>query len=183
MRLGIDLDGVVADFDGEWIRRYNAEFGTALTLDAISHWDVYPEITRFADMDGFWDWLRGSDGPRIFRSLEPYDSAIAALRRLRANGHDIVVLTSRPDWAVSDTFAWIAEHSVPTREIHVLHAKWRVACDVYLDDAPHTLRQLRHQRTGALVCRFVRPWNEPLSEVGDIADWEAFEALVAAHNR
>ncbi len=183
MRLGIDLDGVVADFDGCWIGRYNAEFGAALTPDAVCHWDVYPEITHFADMARFWKWIRSGDGPGIFRNLVPYDGAIAALRRLRAGGHDIVVLTSRPDWAVSDTFAWIATHEVPTREVHLISEKWRVACDAYLEDAPHTLRRLAKERPGALTCRFVRPWNGPLPGIRDIADWAAFEALVATHDR
>jgi uncharacterized HAD superfamily protein len=40
MRLGIDLDGVVADFTGGWIRYYDDHFGTALTTDLVTSWDA-----------------------------------------------------------------------------------------------------------------------------------------------
>ena len=35
MRLGIDLDGVVADFNAGWISRYNREFEANLTTDMV----------------------------------------------------------------------------------------------------------------------------------------------------
>ena len=35
LRLGIDLDGVVADFNGGWMRRYNVEHGTSLDPDHV----------------------------------------------------------------------------------------------------------------------------------------------------
>jgi 5'(3')-deoxyribonucleotidase len=183
MRLGIDLDGVVADFDGAWIDRYNAEFNTAITPDAVSHWDVYPEITHFADMRAFWRWVRRDDGPGIFRRLQPYDGAIAALHDLHQARHHIAVLTSRPQWAAADTSAWITEHQIAADEVHLLSDKWRVPCDLYLDDAPHTLQSLAAERPHSLICRFVRPWNRPLLGVTDIADWPAFEALIAHQDR
>jgi hypothetical protein len=90
-----------------------------------------------------------------------------------------VVITTKPDWAVHDTLAWIADHRIPTREVHITRRKDRVPCDVYLDDAPHLLKQLRTARPGALICRFVRPWNRPVTGVRDVTDWAEFEALVA----
>ncbi len=93
-------------------------------------------------------------------------------------GHDIVVLTTKPDWAVHDTFAWIAEHRLPTREVHVLDDKWRVPCDVYLDDAPHQIELIHRARPEAVVCRFVRPWNRPVAGTRDVHDWGEFVSLV-----
>ncbi len=178
MRLGIDLDGVVADFNGGWIRRYNAEFRAAVALDAVRHWDGIPETTHFADMAEFWDWARDHDGASVFRHLDPYPQALDTLRRLDRVGHQIVILTFKPDWAIPDTFAWLAHHRVPTREVHVLDDKHRVPCHVYLDDAPHQLERISAGRPDAVVCRFVRPWNRPVPGTQDIASWPEFETLV-----
>lgn len=179
MRLGIDLDGVVSHFNKGWIDRYNAEFGTTIPLDAVTAWDGIAPLTHFADMDEFWDWARDLPGGSLFRHLEAYDGAVPALERLAAD-HDIVIITSKPAWAVWDTYAWIADQKLPTREVHVvdIHAeKWTVSCDMYLDDAPHHIEAIPRNRPDAHMCRFVRPWNEAVPGVHDIHDWAEFETL------
>ncbi len=178
MRLGIDLDGVVADFNSGWMRRYNEQFGTELDPSMVTTWNAMLGLTRFASMQEFWSWAHGSDGPSIFRDLPVFPDAVPALRRLSVD-HDIVILTTKPRWAIHDTFAWIAEHRVPTREVHMITRKWEVDCDVYLDDAPHLLPRLVVSRPNATIARFVRPWNQPVDGVHDVDDWPAFEELVA----
>jgi len=177
MRLGIDLDGVVADFNSGWVARYNAEFGTGLTSGQVVSWNAMEDLTHFEDMGAFWDWAAGDNGHSIFRHLETYPDALPALDRL-SRGHDVVILTTKPDWAVHDTFAWIADHGIPTREVHMTNRKWRVPCDVYLDDAPHQVEGLHLNRPEAVVCRFVRPWNHPVAGTRDVHDWDEFVTLV-----
>ena len=126
MRLGIDLDGVVADFNSGWVTRYNQEFGTDIPLDAMRAWNGIPALTHFRDMGEFWRWARDHGGHSMFRHLETYPGAVDQLSSLRRKGHDVVILTSKPNWAVHDTFAWIADHRIPTREVHILEEKWRV---------------------------------------------------------
>lgn len=177
MRLGIDLDGVVADFNSGWIRRYNAEFGADVAFDAVVAWDGIPALTHFRHMGEFWDWAKDHDGQTLFRHLETYEGALETLARL-SRAHQIVVITTKPGWAVHDTFAWISDRRFPTREVHITRQKWSVDCDVYLDDAPHVLQDLVTARPQAMVCRFVRPWNEPVRGVVDVHSWDDFEHLV-----
>lgn len=177
MRLGIDLDGVVADFGGGWIRRYNLDFGTGIDPGTPHAWGGATELTHFQTMHEFWEWIRDSQEGTIFRSLEPYEGALDALHRL-AKRHQIVIVTTKPRWAVHDTFAWIAEHRIPTREVHMTREKWLVDVDVYLDDAPHVLSELVTRRRDALVCRYVRSWNEPIEGAIDIATWQDFELVI-----
>jgi 5'(3')-deoxyribonucleotidase len=177
VRLGIDLDGVVSDFNEGWMSRYNAEYGTALTPDMVTTWDAMIPLTRFADVDEFWSWAEQGSDPRLFRNLPLFPGALASLQRLSLN-HDIVIITTKPAWATSDTFAWIADNAIPTREVHITDEKWRVDCDVYLDDGPHNLASFARERPDRTTCRFVRPWNEAVSGTVDIVDWDSFETLV-----
>lgn len=176
MRLGIDLDGVVADFNAGWMERYNRHFAGALTPDQVVHWDGLVPITHFTDMDEFWAWAQEGTSS-IFRELPCYDGACDTLAGL-AHDHDVVVISSKYDWAIPDTLEWLAEHRFPTREIHFTWNKPSVDCDVYLEDAPHNLERLVRERPQATVCRFVRPWNSPLDGTIDVRDWPEFAAVV-----
>ena len=117
-------------------------------------------------------------GASIFRILEPYHGAIDALDRL-AGDHRVVIVTTKPSFAVHDTYEWLAQHRVPTTEVHIVDDKTTVDCDVYLDDADHNLSALRDAHPAATVCRYVRPWNEHHDDVTDIEEWDDFERVVA----
>jgi 5'(3')-deoxyribonucleotidase len=180
LRLGIDLDGVVADFNRGWMDRYNQAHGTALDPSRIVGWDGLHQLTGFASMDAFWAWARNGGSPgsaSVFRDLPLMPEAIETLKRL-ASRHRIAVLTARFDWAIPDTLAWLADVGVPAREIHFVSEKQQVACDVYLDDAPYQLEALVNGRPDATVCRAVRPWNLPMAGVLDVHTWSEFADIV-----
>lgn len=180
LRLGIDLDGVVADFNRGWMQAYNLRFGAELVPEMVTTWDSPLELTHFPDMPAFWRWARNHGGHSIFRHLEPYPTALDTLRELDAAGHHVVVITAKPDWAVHDTFEWLADHRIPTREVHITEAKHRVDCDVYLDDSPEQVQRITAARSAtATVCRFVRPWNVPVEGALDVHDWVGFDLVVA----
>lgn len=170
---------MVADFNGGWMRAYNAEFGTELTHDLVQYWDALADLTHFEDIRAFWRWAQDHGGHSIFRHLDCYPDAVETLQRLAEQRNEIVVITAKPRWAVHDTFAWISDHRLPTREVHVRHDKHRVTCDVYLEDSPQQLRDISRARPEATVVRMVRPWNRPVPGVPDVGTWAEFADLVA----
>lgn len=181
MRLGIDMDGVMCDFNAGWMRLHADEFGTDLQPEMVTTWNGLHQLAGFADMDAFWRWAQETEiRPSIFRHLELFPGVIETMERLVGAGHEIVVLTAKPDWAIPDTLRWLADRRVPTREIHFLYDKHRVGCDVYLDDAPSVLQALVRTWPDALVCRMVQPWNRPLEGAVDVTDWAAFERVVGS---
>ncbi len=177
LRLGIDLDGVVANFNAGWMARYNREFGAALDPALVTKWDGLAELTHFDHMGAFWHWARGGDGPSIFRDLPLVDGAAEALATLAVD-HDIVIITAKPRWAIHDTYAWLADNEIPTREVHITSKKWRVPCDVYVEDSPFQLPNIVENRPQATVFRFVRPWNEPVPGARDVTSWPQITRLV-----
>ena len=184
MRLGIDLDGVVAAFNDGWMKIHNEEFGGSLRSEMVTSWNALDALGGFADMDAFWEWARPNEHRQsVFRHLELFPGALETLGGLSAAGHEIVILTSKPDWAVPDTLHWLADRRIPTREVHFVYDKHEVDCDVYLDDAPIVLPGLVRHRAHAVVCRFVRPWNDPLEGVRDVANWSEFHDVVTEQPR
>jgi len=179
LRLGIDLDGVVADFNAGWIRLHNDEFGGQLTPELVTMWNGLHRLAGFDDMDGFWLWARSNeDRPSIFRHLDLLPDALPTLQALDSAGHNVVIISAKPEWAVHETMHWLADNEIPTREVHLTYDKHLVECDVYLDDAPSVLPDLVKHHPDAVVCRFVRPWNEPVHGAVDVHDWAEFHTVV-----
>lgn len=171
--MGVDLDGVVADFTNGWISRYNKAFGAHLKDEQATTWGAPAELTKFRSMTEFWRWARtaGDEGRTLFGSLEPYPGAVDGLRALMDAAH-VAIVTTKPAWAISDTLRWLSELGLPLREVHITSDKPSVACDVYVDDSPLQLRNLRRERPDAVVCRWVRPWNEPRKGLVDVEDFD-----------
>ncbi len=179
LKLGIDLDGVVADFTAGWMRFYNREYGTQLRVEDSTTWDGLVSLTHFESMSEFWRWSADLDGHSVFWHLDTFPGAVQALTQLDADGHHIAILTTKPRFAVHDTFEWLARHRIPTTEVHILEDKWRVECDVYLDDSPHVLPGLVRNRPDRTVCRYVRPWNDPVKGTVDVASFDDFREVVS----
>ncbi len=176
IRIGIDMDGVLADFNTGWMDRYNADFGADLDASMVQQWDGLYTLTHFGSMSEFWTWAQG-DGRSTFRDAPPLPGAIEAVKRI-GRQHRVCIVSSKFDWAIPDSLAWLADHGVPAREVHFLWDKTLAQCDIYLDDAPHQLEELTAGVPEAVVCRMVHPWNDPMEGVVDVHSWEEFEQVV-----
>lgn len=179
MRLGIDLDGVVANFTEGWMRFYNLQHGTTLAESESQRWNDMITLTHFEDMREFWRWASDLDGRSLFWHLNPFPGAVEAINDLHDEGHEIVILTQKPNYAVEDTKEWVAEVGIPASEVHIIDRKWSIDCDVYLDDGPHMVPALVEHRPYRTVCRYVRPWNDPVPGAVDVHDFDEFREVVS----
>ena len=70
------------------------------------------------------------------------------------------------------------ENKIPSKEVHFRDDKWRIDCDIYLDDAPGQLENYIENRPDKVIVRFVRLYNKPLEGVVDVQNWKEFYSLV-----
>ncbi len=112
MRIGLDLDGVVANWERtakDWL---NYHRGTKLNLEEVStSWHSIQESVSKED----WEWLWGDAIKMgLFAELEVFDGAQTFVRGLTQLG-DITILTSRPVHRISfiDTQLWWNENGFP----------------------------------------------------------------------
>ncbi|MDR1859146.1 MAG: 5'-nucleotidase [Treponema sp.] len=179
--LGVDLDGVVGDFYGA-VRKIAAEWLNkpleALTPDVtfgLDEWGIaefggYDRLHRFA--------VTQRD---IFRDMEPIKNAPAILRKLSNQGIRIRIITHRlflkysHRASVTQTVDWLDNYDIPYWDICFMNDKGAVGANVYIDDAPENIVNLRKQGCKTIV--FSNSTNRDLP--GPRADnWLEVERLV-----
>jgi 5'-nucleotidase len=178
--LGVDLDGVCADYTAGFRRVVAADRG------------MPPEALPIERSWGFEEWgldaeefgrlhRRAVTEERMLRSLPVFKGCAETLWRLSDAGVWIRIITHRlyVNWGhaqvVSDTVTWLDQARVPYRDLCFLGNKPDVGADVYIDDAPHNIEALR--RAGNAVIVFDQPYNQYLPGPR-VAGWDEVEELV-----
>ena len=180
--LGVDLDGVCADFYGglrpiaaEWLG-VPTDILPANVSHGLTEWGIdrapggYEALHRFAVTQR-----------NLFRELQPLDRAPVTLRSL--SGHDvrIRIITNRlfikhfHKEAVQQTIEWLDHYDIPYWDLCFMRDKAAVGADLYLEDAPENIEQLRTDGHPTIV--FSNSTNLHL-DGPRAASWEDVESLV-----
>ena len=185
--LGVDLDGTCADFynglrpiAAEWLGVPQDSLTAEVSWD-LPEWGVaqapggYPKLHHFA--------VTQRD---LFRVLKPMPGAPQALRRLSDMGVRIRIITHRlliknfHRVAVQQTVEWLDGHDIPYWDLCFLADKAAVGADLYVEDSPRNVAQLRAEGHPTIV--FTSPTNRHLP--GPRADtWDDVLRLVVGKLR
>jgi 5'(3')-deoxyribonucleotidase len=161
--LGVDLDGVCADYTTAFAGVVADEKGCRPDeLPTERGWDFHE--WGLEDLGGFERLHRMAVlERRIFRDMPMIDGCAETLWRLSDAGVWIRIITHRlvTHWghkvAIGDTVAWLDANSIPYRDLCFLGRKPEVEADLYVDDAPHNVEALRV--AGNQVIVFDQPYN------------------------
>ncbi|MGA7851735.1 MAG: hypothetical protein WCA15_00325 [Candidatus Acidiferrales bacterium] len=179
--MGVDLDGVVADFyealrpvAEEWL---GVPHGT-LTKEVsygLKEWNItgeqYEELHRFAVTQ-----------KEIFATQPPIPGAAATLRKLGFNPSIRVrIITHRlfikytHEICVRQTTEWLEEQGIPYWDICFMKSKGEVGADLYIEDSPSNIDALT--KLGKKVLIFTNSTNRDVR--GERAnDWVEVETFV-----
>jgi len=157
LRVGVDLDGVLAEPMTVWCDMYNKRHGQSLSLEDIRVWEVWKvvKISRdefFRTLDDAWlEWER----------IPATEEGVAEQVNLLREFGTIDVVTGRSVRTVGCAKAWLKARSISydrfVRTESTL-AKIHLDYDVLVDDSPR-LMELIASRSTALGIMYTRPWN------------------------
>ena len=118
MRIGVDLDDVVAECAIPYLRRFAEEFKVELPSEA--GWHTLQEITEVSPEDKDRFRIRTYDGT-FFGDLEMYQDCPAVLECLVAAGHEIYFITARAERRRVITETWLREKGIldHARAVHL----------------------------------------------------------------
>lgn len=168
MVLGVDVDGVLADFNTSFIERIVAVTGVDLFPPRpfdIPLWH-YPEHYGYSvkDMNNVWDSVRAD--PTFWVNLPPYPDtgkSLVYLSGLRRN-HDIYFVTARVGVRCKlQTERWLRKHGFDDATVLITGHKGVIAgalgFGAYIDDNLVNVASMVEQRRPCQTYLLVRPWN------------------------
>ncbi len=179
--IGVDLDGVCADFYGrmraiaaEWfecsLESLTPEVSFGLEEWGIKSPEQYGSLHRFAVTQ------RG-----LFETAPMIRGARSYLRKLSDEGARIRVITHRlfihyfHKASVSQTIDWLDNHGIPYWDLCFMKEKEQVGADIYVEDSPANVASLRGK--GYYTICFGNSTNKSIPPPR-VASWqEAYELI------
>ena len=178
MRIGVDIDGVVANFVAAFIPLVKERFGLALREQDIYVHDLY--LVLGIPPDQVMELIRKT----IRCDLEPYPGAVRGLTRL-CQRHQVTLVTARPADMMDITGKWLARRNIPHH--HLLHFQEglkhenRHAFDVFVDDHLREAFGLVSKVPHIII--FDHPWNRTF-DLGGLfkraRNWRELVSIVEA---
>jgi uncharacterized HAD superfamily protein len=181
MKLGFDIDGVVANTPLAMVTYINEKFNLNLTEDVFKHHDVFSN-TYVEDLEEnekiatamLEEVILNADR---MAAVEIYEDAAQAIRKF-SRYHSIHFITARPESQHKVTIDWMRTNNIPFTTINSLGSdapgggkvgKGKTArslnLDFFIDDSPSNLsdfyRYKKRWRKG--IALLTKPWNENIT--------------------
>lgn len=191
MILGFDIDGTFGHYyggQGNGLRDYcGTKFGIPTeelmtsypTPSSYNLWECgWKNMTSFEE---FWALHLEAVRDGIFAKMDVYDHAVEVMHRLKDAGHTIVMVTARDlgeelaEKVLEDTMTFFTRHNIPFDELVITNVKTGVVADLFVDDAPHNVEQLR--AVGRDVVTFDQSYNRHLDGMR-ASNWLELEEII-----
>lgn len=134
LRIGIDVDEVVAQLHKAWLWRYNSVYGDDLKPEDITDWSIEKFVDRKCGRSIF-HYLT----PDLYEAIDPYPGAWEVVNQLRSLGSIYFVSNSRNQAMTDAKIAWLMRHGFLApdegwRFIPTVESKSAAPVDILIDD-------------------------------------------------
>ena len=180
--LGVDLDGVCADFyagvrpiAAEWLDVQESEL-TPYVSYGFPEWGIDKAPGGYLDFHKFAVTQRD-----LFKRLVPLPGCPQALRRLSKEMVRIRVITHRlyikyfHKQAISQTIDWLDHHGIPYWDLCFMQHKTHVGANLYIEDSEKHI--LDYRRAGGEVVIFSNSTNKHMDGLR-AHSWKQVEEIV-----
>lgn len=172
MKVLIDMDGIVADLLGKWLRVYNDEYGANLCKEDVHCFDMNQAFP------GHLNLVPIIFREKFFDDLEVIDGAQTGVQRIRDAGHDVRFCSAVcSDDSARAKLSWLRRYfDVSSKHVYLCNEKWDVLGDVLIDDKPENQENwLKH--TQKPVFSLEHPYNRHVKGVHLAPDWQELTDL------
>jgi len=203
MKLGLDIDGIVANTSQAMINHANEKYNLNHTIEIFHDHNIFKD--KYTDDDELNEEIAWSMVNDVIHSedallaVEPYEEAVEALMKLQRQ-HELHFITSRRESEQAITIKWMRDNHIPFTTVNCTgpspeggSSKGMLGralnLDFYMDDQDkHLWGMYRFKaRWRKPLALFTRPWNVwmPLDESRfvRVSNWEEVIRHLGIHKR
>ncbi|MHB8126456.1 MAG: 5' nucleotidase, NT5C type [Desulfitobacteriaceae bacterium] len=112
MRIGVDIDGVIADSYSVWLHELNRHYGK--NIPVLEDYDIHLVFdVPWDDMNDFFK----QNTEQLFSMPQPMQGAKEGLETLLDDGHEVIYITARVPEEKEVTLRWLQKYQIPYEHI------------------------------------------------------------------
>lgn len=186
-RLGVDVDGVLADFNVGFHRLLEERTNRGIPYQEPTVW-AWPTAWGYTreEESAAWEWVKHNE---FWALLQPMPElaltpAVSVLLGLAVNGHPVYFMTNRPgNGAWHETIYWLVKHGFPKPMVMItpeLETKFKnevigkepskgyiakgLDLTHFIDDKPGNCVDVKQKSPKTRVFIITRGWNDTFDE-------------------
>lgn len=177
LKIGCDVDQVVADYQPNLLKHFNNRFKTCFKPEDITIYN-YLEIVELENPEERQAFLNQAyeDEKLLFQTTEPIPGSANFLNRLVAEGYDVHYITARGHNLLLGTLHWLLEYGFPVTERSIHTRDYRgpgtvqfkvdksreLGLSIFVEDNGENALDLAEQLSIPVIL-FDYPWNRTLN--------------------
>lgn len=190
MRIGIDIDNVISNFNEELLKAY-IEHDKELRNTGIINKNA-PYIR-----DGMFDWTDEEEKnfykeniERIAINLKAIEGASKYIKKLKQDGHTIYIISGRDNGEYSDPYKmtknWLEKYDIVYDKLFLVdaynsHSKTEICLehnvDVMIDDSKRMCKDIKDNGIRALLMD--TPYNRDTNEFERVCSWKEIYDIIS----
>ena len=178
MKIGIDLDEVVAKLMDKWLVHYNKDYKDNIHINNITDWN----ISRFVKLecgDMIYKYL---SLPNFFSDLEVIEDSQRIIGMLAYLHKVFFVSDASFGHAYKDKIEWVEEHFPFVEDVVFTKSKGLINADMLIDDAIHNLTDFKLANPKSEIIVMDRPWNKGYNGIRRVYNWLDLEKYFKMKN-
>ena len=161
LRIALDLDGVLADATGSWLRLFKERFQVSLGRSQINEWDFWKRLNM--KQQEFEDLF--AEAWRRWHSIrETEENLRDKVDKLRSFG-ELDIVTGRSRDTIKYAAKWLSSKGINFGKIVLVGTyspKAHLDYDVFIDDSPQHANEAAE--CGKMGLLYSQPWNMDVDE-------------------